>query len=89
MTKPAICRVEDADYEGHSLFVLKRIEEALLSVYKSVCAGAETNAKLQERLPASSQCQWVRPPIRPVCAIHCGALNSFDRVGNDNEWRRQ
>jgi transcriptional regulator with XRE-family HTH domain len=25
----AICRLEDADYEGHSLFMLKRIAEAL------------------------------------------------------------
>ena len=25
----AICRLEDADYEGHSLFMLKRITEAL------------------------------------------------------------
>ncbi len=25
----AICRLEDADYEGHSLSVLKRIAEAL------------------------------------------------------------
>lgn len=28
-TKSAICRVEDADYEGHSLSLLKRIAEAL------------------------------------------------------------
>jgi len=25
----AICRLEDADYEGHSLFLLKRVAEAL------------------------------------------------------------
>jgi DNA-binding XRE family transcriptional regulator len=25
----AICRIEDADYEGHSLYLLKRIAEAL------------------------------------------------------------
>ena len=25
----AICRLEDADYDGHSLFILKRIAEAL------------------------------------------------------------
>jgi len=25
----AICRIEDADYEGHSLYMLKRIAEAL------------------------------------------------------------
>lgn len=28
-TKSAICRLEDADYEGHSLSQLKRIAEAL------------------------------------------------------------
>ena len=28
-TKSAICRLEDADYEGHSLTMLKRIAEAL------------------------------------------------------------
>ena len=28
-TASAICRLEDADYEGHSLFMLKRIAEAL------------------------------------------------------------
>src|SRR5690349_7398679 len=28
-SKSAICRLEDADYEGHSLFMLKRIAEAL------------------------------------------------------------
>ena len=28
-TKSAICRLEDADYEGHSLSMLKRIAEAL------------------------------------------------------------
>jgi len=27
-TASTICRVEDADYEGHSLFMLKRIAEA-------------------------------------------------------------
>jgi len=29
MSKSAICRLEDADYEGHSLSMLKRIAEAL------------------------------------------------------------
>ena len=28
-SKSAICRLEDADYEGHSLSILKRIAEAL------------------------------------------------------------
>jgi DNA-binding XRE family transcriptional regulator len=28
-SKSAICRLEDADYEGHSLSMLKRIAEAL------------------------------------------------------------
>ena len=28
-TASAICRLEDADYEGHSLYMLKRIAEAL------------------------------------------------------------
>ena len=28
-TKSAICRLEDADYDGHSLSMLKRIAEAL------------------------------------------------------------
>ena len=28
-TKSAICRLEDADYEGHSLSMLQRIAEAL------------------------------------------------------------
>ena len=28
-SKSAICRLEDADYEGHSLFMLKRIAEAV------------------------------------------------------------
>jgi ribosome-binding protein aMBF1 (putative translation factor) len=28
-TASAICRLEDADYDGHSLFMLKRIAEAL------------------------------------------------------------
>ncbi len=28
-SKSAICRLEDADYEGHSLTMLKRIAEAL------------------------------------------------------------
>lgn len=28
-TKSAICRLEDADYEGHSLSMLKRIADAL------------------------------------------------------------
>ena len=28
-TASAICRLEDADYEGHSLFMLKRVAEAL------------------------------------------------------------
>jgi ribosome-binding protein aMBF1 (putative translation factor) len=28
-TASAICRLEDADYEGHSLFMLKRIAEAV------------------------------------------------------------
>ena len=28
-TKSAICRLEDADYEGHSLSMLKRIAEAM------------------------------------------------------------
>lgn len=28
-TASVICRLEDADYEGHSLFMLKRIAEAL------------------------------------------------------------
>jgi DNA-binding XRE family transcriptional regulator len=28
-TASAICRLEDADYDGHSLFMLKRIAEAM------------------------------------------------------------
>jgi transcriptional regulator with XRE-family HTH domain len=28
-TASTICRLEDADYEGHSLYMLKRIAEAL------------------------------------------------------------
>ena len=28
-TASTICRLEDADYDGHSLFMLKRIAEAL------------------------------------------------------------
>ena len=44
-TASVVCRLEDADYEGHSLAMLRRIAEVLGKTHRDTfCVGGETQA---------------------------------------------